>query len=215
METNEDKCHLIISTNEPNEIQIGDFSISNSASEKFLGINIDSKHNFDCHVNHIYHKENEKFRSIARVTPYMTLEKKKIVMNSFFNAQFNYCPLIWMLQSRGNNDKLKFLHERYLRLIYSDKNSFHENLLEKDISVSIHHKNIQTLEIEMFKVNHKLCTEITSDIFMEKTNNYYSLHNHPDFITPRVHGVFCGTKSISYLERKICDIVLEDFKRKK
>ena len=58
METNEDKCHLIISTNEPNEIQIGDFSISNSASEKFLGINIDSKHNFDCHVNHMYHKEN-------------------------------------------------------------------------------------------------------------------------------------------------------------
>ena len=50
---------------------------------------------------------------------------------------------------------------------------------------------------------------------MEKTNNYHSLRNRPDFITPRVHGVFCGTKSISYLERKICDIVLEDFKRKK
>ena len=41
MKTNEDKCHLIVSTNELTEIQIGDFSIKNSASEKLLGLNID------------------------------------------------------------------------------------------------------------------------------------------------------------------------------
>ena len=52
----------------------------------------------------------------------MTLEKKKIVMNSFFNAQFNYCLLVWMLHS-GKNNKIKHLHERCLRLIYSDKKS--------------------------------------------------------------------------------------------
>ena len=42
IKTNEDKCNLIVSTNEPTEIQIGDFSIKNSASEKLLAINIDS-----------------------------------------------------------------------------------------------------------------------------------------------------------------------------
>ena len=114
-----------------------------------LGVNIDSKLNFDCHVNHLCNKANKKLRALARVTPYMTLEKKKIVMNSFFNAQFNYCPLIWMLHSRKNNNKIKHLHERCLRLIYSDKKSSYENLLEKDNSVSIHHKNIQALAIEL------------------------------------------------------------------
>ena len=89
-------------------------------------------------------------------------------MNSFFNAQFNYCPLIWMLHSRKNNNKIKHLHERCLRLIYSNKRSSYENLL-----VSIHHKNIQALAIEMFKVKHKLCPEITADIFMGRTNNQY------------------------------------------
>ena len=34
MKTNEDKCHLIVSTNELTEIQIGDFSIKNSANKK-------------------------------------------------------------------------------------------------------------------------------------------------------------------------------------
>ena len=51
MKTNEDK-HLVVSRNELTEVQIGDFSIKNSASEKLLGVNIDSKLNFDCHVNH-------------------------------------------------------------------------------------------------------------------------------------------------------------------
>ena len=103
MKTNEDKCHLIVSTNELTEIKIGDFSIKNSANEKLLGVNIDSKRNFDCHVNHLCNKANKKLRALARVTPYMTFEKKKIAMDSFFNAQFNYCPLIWMLHSRKNN----------------------------------------------------------------------------------------------------------------
>ena len=42
IKTNEDRCNLIVSTNELTEIQIGDFSIKNSASEKLLAINIDS-----------------------------------------------------------------------------------------------------------------------------------------------------------------------------
>ena len=62
IKTNEDKCHLILSPNELTEIQIGDFSIKNSASEKLLGINIDSKRNFDCHVNHLCHKANKKIK---------------------------------------------------------------------------------------------------------------------------------------------------------
>ena len=112
-------------------------------------------------------------------------------------------------------NKIKRLHERCLRLIYSDKRSSYENLLEKDHSVPIHHRNIQALAIEMIKAKLKLCPEITGDIFLERTNNQHNLRNLPDFITPQVHGVFHGTKSISYLGPKIWDIVPEEFKHKK
>ena len=77
MKANENKCHLIVSTNELTEIQIGDFQIKNSASEKLLGVTIDSKLNFDCHVNHLCNKPNKKLGALSRVTPYMTLEKKR------------------------------------------------------------------------------------------------------------------------------------------
>ena len=49
--------NIIVSTNELTEIQIGDFTIKNSASEKLLGVDIDSKLNFDCHVNHLCNKQ--------------------------------------------------------------------------------------------------------------------------------------------------------------
>ena len=49
-----------------------DFLIKISASEKLLGVNIDSKLNFDCHVNHLCNKANKKFRTLASVTRYMT-----------------------------------------------------------------------------------------------------------------------------------------------
>ena len=76
MKTNEDKCHLIVSTNELTEIQIGDLSIKNIDSEKFFGVNIGRKLNFDCHVNHLRSKANKKVKILARVKPYITLEKK-------------------------------------------------------------------------------------------------------------------------------------------
>ena len=93
--------------------------------------------------------------------------------------------------------------------------NLYENLLENDNSVSIHHKNIQALAIEMFKVKHKLCRDITSDIFKERTNNRYNLRNRNDFVIPRVHTVYHGTESITYLGPKIWDIVPEEIKQKK
>ena len=72
-------------------------------------------------------------------------------MNAFFNAQFNYCPLIWMLYSRQNNNKFKHLHERCLRLIHIDKLSSYEEVLEKDGSVSIHHKISRALLLKCFR----------------------------------------------------------------
>ena len=72
-----------------------------------------------------------------------------------------------MLRSRKNNSKNKNLHERCLRLIYSDKKSSCENLLKKYNSVFIHNKNIQVLGIP----------EITGDIFMGRTNNQCSLRH--------------------------------------
>ena len=94
-----------------------------------------------------------------------------------------------MLHSRCNNNKIKHLHERCLRLIYCDKTSSYEELLEKDGSVSIHHRNIKSLAIEMYKVKNTAST-IAGNIFATMPENHYNLRNYNDFRIPFTRTVY-------------------------
>ena len=114
MKGNTEKCHLIMSTDQSVNFQPGGSLIERSDYEKISGVKIDYKLDFDEHVKTLCSKANNKLRALARATPYMSVEKKKILMNSFFNAQFNYYPIVWMLHSRRNKNIIWNLNERRL-----------------------------------------------------------------------------------------------------
>ena len=116
-------------------------------------------------LKEVCQRANRKLNALARLTPYMELRKRGILMNASVNSQFNYCPVIWMCHSRALNNKINRLHERFLRMIYNDKASTFKELLEKDNSVSIHYRNIHTVAIELYKVANGMCPEIMNEIF--------------------------------------------------
>ena len=151
MKGNEDKCHVILSSQDNVHVNIGTAQIENSKCQKLLGINIDSKLTFEDHINRICKKASAKLNALSRISYYMDPLKRQLLVNVFFTSQFNYCPLTWMFHCRKLNNKINGLHERCLRLIYSDRNSSYEELLDKDNTVPIHQKNLQKLAIEMFK----------------------------------------------------------------
>ena len=116
MKANESKCHLLLSKNcASSKMKIDHIEIENSESEKLLGIQVDCNLNFNSHLNTLCKKASSKIRALARISPYLDLYKRKLLMNSFFNAQFGYCPLVWMFCSRSINNKINSLHERCLR----------------------------------------------------------------------------------------------------
>ena len=84
---------------------------------------------------------------LSRVSKYMTLNKRHILMKSFIISQSNYFPLIWRMHNRGLNNKINHIHERALRIVYNDYSSTLEDLLNKDKSVTIHQRNLQQLAI--------------------------------------------------------------------
>ena len=86
MKGNTDKYHFIISSNNSSEIKIWNSLIKSSNCEKFLGVKINTKLTFDDHIKDIYRKANNKLCALGRVTLYMGLGKKKLQMNSFFEA---------------------------------------------------------------------------------------------------------------------------------
>ena len=61
----------------------------------------------------------------------MCFEKLRTLMKAFIDSKFDYCPLIWMFDSKIINSKIYRIHERALRLVYSDRVSSFDELLKK------------------------------------------------------------------------------------
>ena len=68
------------------------------------------------------------------------------------------------------NNKINCIHERALRIVYSDHVSTFDELIKKDRSVSIHDRNIQSLANELYKFFHGLSPSIMKNVFHLNTN---------------------------------------------
>ena len=172
MKVNTDKSHLLLSGNTKLTSNIDNNITESEMKQKLLGITIDSNLSFEEHVNNICKKASQKLNALASISSYMDIQKQRASMESFITSQFSSCPLPWMFHSRMLNNKINAIHERALRIAYCDKHSKFQQLLEKDNSVSIHHRNLQALATEIFKVNMNLSPDLMNDIFLNRTNPY-------------------------------------------
>ena len=212
MQANADKCHVLISTDQILHVNIGTLQIENSRCEKLLGVNIGSKLSFEKHLNIICGKARAKISALGRVAPFMNIEKRKMIMNAFFNSQFSYCPLIWMFHNRLINNKINRLHERCLRIVYNDNQSTFEELLEKDNTVSVHQRNLQFLAIELYKVINGISPDLMKEVFPLNDDSGYNLRNKRTFKSRRVKSMRYGTDSLAYLAPKIWELVPNETK---
>ena len=94
MKINADKCHLLVSTNNTVKINIGNFDITNSKSEKLLGVKFRHKLYFDDHISELCKKAGRKIHALSRVASYMNISNRRILINAFFKSQSSYCPLV-------------------------------------------------------------------------------------------------------------------------
>ena len=78
----------------------------------------------------------------------------------------------------------------------------------------MHHKNLQALAIERFKVHTKTSPEITK-VYLVKEQGNYDLRNQTDFVIPHVKSVNYGFKSIRVLGQKIRESLPNHLKNKK
>ena len=79
-----------------------------------------------------------------------------------------------MFYNRKLNERINHIHERALGIVYKDFKSSFQELLIEDNSLKIHHRNLQNLATEIFKVKNCLSPELMNDVF-EFIEKPYSL----------------------------------------
>ena len=72
--------------------------------------------------------------------------------------------------------------------------------MDKDQTVTIHHRNLQKLVTEMYKVKNGISPKMMSNIFNEIPNTY-SLRNNRIWSTHNVHTVKYGTETLGAQRR--------------
>jgi hypothetical protein len=194
---NQDKCHFLISGNVTEHLwaKVGDELIWESAEEKLLGVTIDKNLNFNSHLNTLCKKVGQKVSALARIVKILPFHQRRIILKTFIESQFSYCPLVWMFCSIRMNKKINHVHERALRLVYNDYRTPFEELLKNDKSVSIHHRNIHNVAIEMYKVKNKLSPPFMQDIF-DHMGHGRKTRMGDKFTRHKVNKVYKGENSL-------------------
>ena len=107
LKANAGKFHLFLSPYEDQTITVENYVIKSRGVEELLGVTIHSNLNFKEHILSLCNKANRKHHALSRISKYMTLNKRCILMKSFIISQFNYCPLMWMIHNIGLNNKIR------------------------------------------------------------------------------------------------------------
>ena len=136
----------------------------------------------------------------------MSFRQKRILMKTFVESQFGYCPLIWIFHSSNVNSKINHLQERSLRIVYNDYITSFEDLKKKDNFFKIHHKTIQSLAIELLKIEKGIANPILYDIFPLRSMDY-NLRCQTDFSVSSANTTHFDLNSLRYFASKVWDMV--------
>ena len=198
IKVNSDKSHSTSSTANMNE----DILKNCQKSEQLLGVTIDFELNYEEHLSKVCDKASQKLNAVAGISSNMNINQRKRIMRAFISSQFGYCPFAWFFCSWKINNRMKRIQERALRIVYKDYVSTFAQLLEKDSSVSIHIRNLQVLEPDIFKARNNLSPAIVQNIF-RTTEPAYSLRGDTIFESRRIQTQRYGIESLTYLGPKI------------
>ena len=102
---------------------------------------IDSNFSFNKHINNLCKKASTKFNALTRISGYMDLPKRRMIMKLFKTSSFGYCPLIGCFIVEHEKIKISSIHEGKLNVsIQYGFRTFKWNFPEQGFTVQFKEK---------------------------------------------------------------------------
>ena len=150
-------------------LKINSTSVQSSDDVALLGVMIDKNLSFKKHVDNLIRKVQNKLHALRRIRTFLTIEKVKILGNTFMDSQFNYAPLIWMFCMKTLYSKIGKIHHRTLKVVYGIDDSY-KNLSLTSNSVSIHHTYLRFVVTQIFKSISQINPELWCPSLSQKSH---------------------------------------------
>ena len=124
------------------------------------------------------------------------------VYKSFINANFSYCPMVWMFCGKTNLNKLEKLQERALAVVYGDNSLDYDDMLQRSGQLRIRINLVRLVAIEMFKCTKGINPAYMNDMFIDKQSKY-NLRDESRLLQPKFNTKRYGYRSFKYFGSKI------------
>ena len=113
---------MLISSNaqKDNDLQIEVNDNVITATLKILGIQIDWKLNFNCHIAFLCTKTGRELNVLQRMRGSLDYVSRVAIHNSFIISNVNYCPVVWMFTSKSSMNIPENIQKRALRFACND-----------------------------------------------------------------------------------------------
>ena len=131
---------------------------------------LDNRLTFKDHVDMLRSTANYKLHALRKIRKYLTVEKIKLLYNTFINSQFNYASVTWMFCLKKDYLKIEKNQYKALKIIYNSGES-HEEFLTRSNEVSVHQKHLRALATESYNS--------LADINPDFMNPYFKIKEMP------------------------------------
>ena len=130
-----------------------------------MGIEIDDKLNFKKHIHTLVKRASGQLNFLIRNRKYLNYNAKKVAIESFILANFNYCPLVWHFCSSESIKKLERIQERTFRFLLGDNESNYDQILTKLNKPTLEIRRLRLLTTEIFKTINNLNAPYMKEVF--------------------------------------------------
>jgi len=203
MKVNPEKFQLLLMHSQSSpEYMVNEFIVEQNVIEikesvTLLGINIDSKLNFNDHVKTLCKKATRQLKVMYRFKDLLGKREKFVMYKSFILSTFNFCPVVWSFCGITSIRKIEKVQERALRFLTNDQNSSYKEMLSRINGSTMLVTRLREIVIEVFKCVNRLNPEFLNQLFNVKENKYL-LRDPCILAVPKFKRVKYGKQSISY-----------------
>lgn len=183
-------------------IEIDGIKILPEEHVKLLGVNLDSKLNFEYHIQQICRKAANHLNVLKRLSPFIDLTDRMAIFRCFILCHFQYCSVVWHFCGKVSMQRMEKIQERALCFVFGDYDSDYHHLLHMSKLPTLELGRERSIAMLVYKIQHNLAPNYFKNLVTPGRNSKLAL---PSFQSTR-HGL----NSFSYMAPRIWNSLPEE-----